>query len=85
MGACGFAGRHFLDFILSNNLVGRNSLLGVDLIAEGPAGAGYLQTDLALPGQLEKVLCDFKPEYILNFVGILNNPEVQKVIEVYPV
>lgn len=73
LGINGFTGKHFQDFIVKNKLLKDASFVGVDKAIEKRIGIYYKKIDLSCHKDLENLILDVAPDYIINFAGIFNS------------
>lgn len=72
-GVSGFVGQHFLDFLEQNRI--RSRVLGVDLSGSGAKrsydhlSVSFKQIDLLHGHEIERVLFEFQPDYILHLAA----------------
>lgn len=81
LGVCGFTGRHFQDYILNNHLDRNFSFIGADRIIEKRIGIEYREIDLLEGENIEKLVREARPDYIMNFSGIFNSSYYSNILE----
>ena len=69
LGINGFAGRHIQHNLDNNNLKMSYEIVGVDQIVDRLADVKYIEADLTKKKNIEKILTEEKPDYILNLIG----------------
>ena len=72
-GVSGFVGQHFLDYLEQNKI--RSRVLGIDRVSSGPSRSFSFvevlpkQVDLLQGKELERLLFEFQPDYIVHLAS----------------
>jgi GDP-4-dehydro-6-deoxy-D-mannose reductase len=80
LGACGFTGKHFQQYILKNKLDEKYQIIVVDLNYSGKTHLDYRQCDLLNEYELSELIKTEAPNYIVNFAGISHSEDIELVI-----
>lgn len=80
LGINGFTGRHFQDYIKKNRLEERYSFIGADREIERRIDIDYRKIDLLERNNLQELIIDVMPNYIMNFVGIFSANEYNTIL-----
>lgn len=75
LGINGFTGKHFQEYIIANRLRDAFSFVGVDKTIDRPCFIKCKKMDLLSFNNLEKLILDESPDYILNLIGTFNTRE----------
>jgi len=82
LGSSGFTGYYFRQFLLSSKLDDSFIFLGIDNNSNDHTDIPLIKIDILDYVSLEKVICDFKPQYILNFAGTFNTKVFEELVNI---
>lgn len=80
LGAGGFSGLHFCEFLASRGLQSRYAVCGADLHPFAFKGVRSVTADLTGYAEAESLLMAEKPDYIVNFSGLLRHDSPAAII-----
>jgi GDP-4-dehydro-6-deoxy-D-mannose reductase len=80
LGINGFTGKHFQDYIAKNRLEERYFFVGADREIERKINIDYRKIDLLDWQNLQELVIDVAPDYIMNFVGIFRANEFSTIL-----
>lgn len=81
LGAGGFTGRHFQNYIARNKLTTDYNFIGVDRVIDKRIEIDYRQIDLIEGENIRNLIKFERPEYIINFSGVFDSTEDKTVLE----
>jgi len=73
LGAGGFTGFHFCEFLASRGLLSVHEVCGADLETFSYKGVRAVTADLTDPAQAERLLKTERPDLIVNFAGLIRH------------
>ena len=80
LGAGGFSGLHFCEFLETQGLLPGYSVCGADLTPFSFKGVRCVTADLTGYPEVEKLLKAERPDYIVNFSGLLRHDSPEAII-----
>lgn len=80
LGINGFTGKHFIDYIISNNLEQEYEFVGADRVQIANQKIRTIIVDLSVKEQISKILIKESPDYIINLVGVFDKLSLEKLI-----
>lgn len=81
LGSNGFSGRHFVNYLISKQK-SKFELICADKIVHKNSNAVFVPVDLTVKTALKKLICSCKPDYIVNFAGILKHESFDCLLSV---
>ena len=81
LGINGFTGRHFQDYIVRNRLEECYSFTGADRKIERIIGIDYREVNLLEKDNLQQLIREVRPSYIINFMGVFESDDVNTMLE----
>jgi GDP-4-dehydro-6-deoxy-D-mannose reductase len=83
LGINGFTGKHFQEYIGKNNLSEKYSFIGIDIIHSMPkTNIEIINADFSTYNNIEDILNEYKPDYIINLIGMFHSENLERLIEV---
>ena len=82
LGINGFTGKYFQKYIESNKLTKKYLFIGIDKKIDKNCNIKCIKADLLTYNVLENTITKEKPDYIVNFAGILKSDDPLKAIEI---
>ena len=81
LGINGFTGRHFQEYIYNNHLEEYYTFIGVDKEIGNGITIDCMKIDLLEGKNLQELIREKLPEYIMNFIGMLNSDDLNTLLE----
>ena len=85
LGISGFTGRNFYKYLINNQLFNEFTFFGVDKFPNQDFDSQFIQfieTDLTLDENIENVLLEVNPDYILNLIGLFDSKDVDMTLKI---
>lgn len=82
LGIAGFTGSHFSQYISKNNLTEKFEFIGIDYHTCESTNFETLEIDLSVPLNIQTLLIERKPNYIINLVGTFTTADFSKVLSI---
>jgi len=82
LGVNGFTGKHFQDYIVRNNLKEHYSFIGADKKIEKIIDIDYREVDFLKRNNLQQLIKESQPNYVINFAGIINSDDFDVMIKI---
>jgi GDP-4-dehydro-6-deoxy-D-mannose reductase len=82
LGIAGFTGMHFKHYIAKNNLTETFDFVGVDFNPCDHAGFPTIKKDLTVYSEVESMLTNERPNYIINLTGTYSTVDFMQLIKV---
>jgi GDP-4-dehydro-6-deoxy-D-mannose reductase len=82
LGINGFSGRHFQHYILDQNFDQEFEFVGIDKNIGEHVTIKSVELDLTIKENLENIICDQKPDYIINMIGLFGGNDLESMIQI---
>lgn len=82
LGINGFSGKHFQYYIKNHHLTKSYEFIGVDKQIEPIIDIKYIKKDLSIYDNLENILKEKIPDYIINLVGIFYSDDFKQILDI---